>query len=176
MKKLPKILSIEEYYKIQKYIKDKKPPRYEQYQIAIMLGFEAGMRISEILGLDDKIKKLEPSQVDLKANSIRINQGKGQKDRVVPLPKNFKQKHFNLLPLTISRRATQTFSQKVGKEVLNKEITFHTFRHGFGSHLAEKGVPLHQIQMLMGHSRLDTTGIYLHANPKKAIENAREVF
>jgi len=35
---------------------------------------------------------------------------------------------------------------------------------------------LHQVQMLMGHSRLDTTGIYLHANPKEAIDKAQELF
>ncbi|GAH78518.1 unnamed protein product, partial [marine sediment metagenome] len=79
-------------------------------------------------------------------------------------------------PLTIQRRALQSFVTKLGKEVLSKEISFHTLRHGFASHLVNSGRPLHEVQMLMGHSRLDTTGIYLHANPKEAIENAREVF
>ena len=64
----------------------------------------------------------------------------------------------------------------MGSTVLKKEITFHTLRHGFCSHLAEMGRPLHEIQMLAGHSRLDTTGIYLHANPKKAIQGATDVF
>lgn len=123
-----------------------------------------------------QIPKLSPSQIDIQANRIAVLSGKGQKDRTVPLPKNFKQKHLKLLPLTLSRRSLQDFAQRYGKKVLNKDITFHTFRHGFGTHLAEKGVPLHQIQMLMGHSRLDTTGVYLHANPKAAIENARGVF
>jgi len=65
--------------------------------------------------------------------------------------------------------------KKLGKKILNKDIHFHSLRHSFGSHLASK-VPLHQIQMLMGHSRLDTTGIYLHSNPKEAIDNARGAF
>jgi len=55
-------------------------------------------------------------------------------------------------------------------------ISGNTLRHGFGSHLAGQGRPLHEIQMLMGHTRLDTTGIYMHANPKIAVEKAREVF
>jgi len=43
-------------------------------------------------------------------------------------------------------------------------------------HTGRNGRPLHEIQMLMGHSRLDTTGIYLHANPRQAIEGAQNVF
>jgi len=81
-----------------------------------------------------------------------------------------------MLPLTINRRPLQSFITELGRKVLDKKISFHTLRHGFGSHLAGSNRPLHEIQMLMGHSRLDTTGIYLHANPKKAIEGAREVF
>jgi len=61
-------------------------------------------------------------------------------------------------------------------KLLNKKISFHSLRHGFGSHLASMGRPIHEIQMLMGHSRMDTTGIYLHANPKAAVEGARELF
>jgi site-specific recombinase XerD len=175
-KRLPKFINIEEYYKIQKYIKDKKPPRWEQYQVAIMLGFEAGLRISEIVGFKDKVPPLSKDKIDFQANTIRVESGKGQKDRIVPLPKNFKQKHLGMLPLNLSRRALQTFSEKVGRSVLDRKISFHTFRHGFGSHLAERGRPLHEIQMLMGHSRMATTGIYLHANPKKAVDGAREVF
>ncbi len=82
---------------------------------------------------------------------------------------------INLLPLKIERRTLQRKITQLGRDVLGKEITFHTLRHGFGSHLAQTR-PLHEVQMLMGHSRLDTTGIYLHANPLKAIEGARDVF
>ncbi len=54
-------------------------------------------------------------------------------------------------------------------------MSFHTLRHFFGTQCAEY-MKLHEVQMLMGHSRLDTTGIYLHANPTQAIEHARQVF
>lgn len=121
-----------------------------------------------------KIPKLTKENVE--PASIRIISGKGNKDRIVPRPKRFNDKAKAMLPLTIKRRALQDFISKLGREVLHKEITFHTLRHGFGSHLAGQGRPLHEIQMLMGHSRLDTTGIYLHANPVKAVEGAREVF
>jgi len=140
----------------------------------MLLGFEAGMRISEIVGYIDKVPPLTKKNVE--QASIRIEQGKGQKDRIVPRPKRLNENALNLLPLDIPRRSLQNFVEQLGEKILNKKISFHTLRHGFGSHLAGQGRPLHEIQMLMGHSRLDTTGVYLHANPKQAIESAREVF
>jgi integrase len=182
MKKLPRIITqvefeklFEEAHNLEKKAKSKKyKNRIKEYRIAMLLGFEAGMRISEILGFKDIIPKLTKDKID--NASIRIEQGKGKKDRIVPRPKRLNENALNLLPMEIKRRALQFFIIKLGKKVLEKEISFHTLRHGFGSHLAGQGRPLHEIQMLMGHSRLDTTGIYLHANPKEAIEKAREVF
>lgn len=151
-------------------------------KLAMLLAFEAGMRISEILGLKNKdgtwkIKPLEKQQVDLDRHTILIISGKGDKDRIVPLPKRFNENALKLLPLSkhFSRRTFQRRVKQLGLKILNKEITPHKYRHGFGSHLAEKR-PLHEVQMLMGHSRLDTTGRYLHANPKQAVEGARDVF
>jgi len=178
-KKLPKTLTLEEYQKLMDYTIKKKPRNWQIKVLAMLLGFEAGMRISEIVGLEKnkewKIKQLTKEQIDFERNVVLIQGGKGAKDRVVPLPKRFKQRHLAMLPLKIGRRALQTYVTDIGKEVLGKPITFHTLRHGFGSHLAQTR-PLHEVQMLMGHSRLDTTGIYLHANPKVAIEKARELF
>lgn len=177
MRKLPKIISQEEFELLFKAaIKPKgiKKSKLQMYRLAMLLGFEAGMRISEIVGYKDIIPPLDKSQVEV--SSIRIIQGKGKKDRVVPRPKRMNQNAINMLPLKIKRRALQSFITKLSKGVLGKKISFHTLRHGFGSHLASQGRPLHEIQMLLGHSRLDTTGIYLHANPKKALEGARDVF
>jgi integrase/recombinase XerD len=168
--KLPKIISQEEFEKLFAAEKNKN------YKLAYLLGFEAGMRISEIVGYKDIVPRLEPMNVDLKQNTIRIISGKGNKDRTVPLPKRFNEAAFKLLPILVPRRTLQNAITKLGKRVLNKDITFHTLRHGFGTHLSNQGRPLHEIQMLMGHSRLDTTGIYLHANPKQAINGAREAF
>jgi len=180
-KKLPKIITQEEFEKLMKEtIKlerkagKKSKLKIKQYRLAMLLGFEAGMRISEIVGYKEIIQKLSKSQVDVA--SIKVLSGKGGKDRVVPRPIRFTERALKLLPLKIGRRSLQRFTTALGKKVLNKKITFHTLRHGFGSHLAGQGRPLHEIQMLMGHSRLDTTGIYLHANPAQAIKSAQEVF
>ena len=169
MKKLPKIITQEEFEKVFQEEKNKK------FKLAYLLGFEAGMRISEVVGYKDKIKPLNKENVDLESHFIRIF-GKGGKERIVPLPKRFTHKARDMLPLNIPRITLQKAFSRVCKRVLGKNLSFHTLRHGFGSQLAGKGRPLHEIQMLMGHSRLDTTGIYLHANPKEAVEGAREVF
>lgn len=216
--KLVKFITQEEFEKIFEATKDKK------LKLAMLLGFEGGMRISEIVGLHafgsrccktTAIKTKEPRSLDgkkvvaytcskcgrkltsmkdmarnasygwevepltkdrVEVAMIRILGGKGEKDRVVPRPKRMNDKAVELLPLKLSRRTLQRHVENIGKKLLGREISFHTLRHGFGSHLAGQGRPLHEIQMLMGHSRLDTTGIYLHANPKQAIEAARSVF
>jgi len=172
-RKLPKIISKEEFEKIFKACKDK------EVKLAMLLGFEAGLRISEIVGLRKKgewhIFPLTKDKINFPGNSIRIF-GKGSKERIVPLPKRFNQAALMMLPLNIKRRTLQYQISSLGDKILGKKITFHTLRHGFGSHLAGKNIPLHEIQMLMGHSRLDTTGVYLHANPIKALDDARDVF
>jgi integrase len=178
MRKLPKIISKEEYEKLlveALKVKGISKQKKKRYVLAMILAGEAGLRISEILGYENKIPPLTRGGVDFKGNKIFIEYGKGMKDRVVPLPKRFKETHLTLLPLNIKRRAFQDFLTKLGIRVLGKKISPHTLRHYFASRCAEK-MPLHQLQMLLGHSRLDTTGIYLHANPKQAIDNAREVF
>jgi site-specific recombinase XerD len=173
IKKLPKIITQEEFEKLFEVAKKKSGKFRKEKLLAMLLGFEAGMRISEIVGFKDIIPKLSQEQIG--EASIKIL-GKGGKERIVPRPKRMNEAAKSLLPLSISRRGLQSFITKLGKDVLGKEISFHTLRHGFCSHLANAGRPLHEIQMLAGHSRLDTTGVYLHANPEAAIKKAQEVF
>lgn len=180
-KKLPILLMQEDFEKLynetlrlERLASDKRRPRIKEYRLAMVLAFEGGLRISEILGYKDKVPALTKEQIE--PASIRIISGKGGKDRIVPRPKRMNEKAISMLPLKTSRRPLQKFITDLGHKVLNKHMTFHTLRHGFGSHLAGIGRPLHEIQMLMGHSRLDTTGIYLHANPVKAIQGARDSF
>ncbi len=121
------------------------------------------------------IEPLTKDKVDLEGHRIEIKGAKGGKDRIVVCPKKVNQAAIKLLPLKIKRRALQRFVTQLGWDVLIKGISIHTLRHYFGTQCAEK-MQLHQVQMLMGHASLSTTGIYLHANPKQAIEAAREVF
>ena len=179
MKKLPTIINQEEFEKMFKFVLKSKKKDRKQYLIAMLLGFEAGMRISEVIGLKEngefKINQLQPLQIE-NNSQIRLIGAKGGKDRVVPKPKRINANAIKMLPLTIKRRTLQDFITKLGKKVLNKKITFHTLRSGFATHLINAGRPMHEVQMLMGHSNLNTTGIYLRASPKTAVEGAVDVF
>lgn len=173
VKKLPKIISQEEFEKILKKCKKK------EVKVAMLLGFEAGLRLSEVVGLkvngEFKIFPLTKDKINFDGNSIRVF-GKGNKERIVPLPKRFNQNCFNMLPLKIPRRTLQDNVTALGKKYLGKNISFHTLRHGFATHCLRKGLNLSEVQMFLGHTRMDTTGIYLHADPQEGIKKYGEVF
>ena len=167
IKKLPLALTLEEFVKLMKNAKK------IEYRTAFLLGFGSGLRVSEVVNL---IR----NDVDLNEKAIKIRQGKGSKDRIVPLPKGFKQIHYNSLPLGIGARALQKAfklsCQKAGLLKSKPELHFHSLRHGFGSRLANQGVPIHHIRTLMGHSNISTTNVYLELNPKEALAKYQEVF
>lgn len=191
----------EEYRRPRKKTLRPKGIRAQQCMIAFVLSFGAGLRISEIAGLKKKqhyvhknkdgtttdkiiisnIPKLTPDRIE--QNYIRVVGGKGKKDRQVPLPGKLlikwgisRKELLSYLPLKISRRYIQDRTSEVGKEVLKKHISFHGFRHGFATHCLEQGLDIVQVQMFLGHARLDTTGIYFHVNPQKALDKYQEVF
>jgi len=79
--------------------------------------------------------------------------------------------------LNLKRRMLQYEIKKLGKKVLKKDISFHTLRHGFANFMVnEKNIPLPMLQSMLGHSRLDTTGIYTKSNPTQTIATAWEQF
>jgi len=112
----------------------------------------------------------------LKAHTIRLY-GKGGKERITVTSPFLNETNIKFLPLRIERRALQRRIKRLGQRVLKRDITFHTLRHGFANFMAnEKGVPLPMVQTMLGHSRLDTTGIYTKSNPVQAIATAWEKF
>ena len=162
--KLIKYITIEEFKKLLSSEKKK------EYKLAYALGFGSGLRISEVL-------KLKPEDINLQTHQIFISQAKGKKDRITVTNPWLNSNNIKLLPLKIKLRTIQYHTKTLGRRVLGKDISFHTLRHGFGNFMVnEKNVPMPQVQSLMGHSRIDTTGIYTKANPKQAIETAWEVF
>jgi len=175
--RLFKIITKEEFEKILKAVSTTKVVKQKyknQFRVAIILGFEAGLRISEIVGHKDTVPPLQLENVA--ENYLRIVSGKGGKDRIVPRPRRLNQSSLRYIPVKIPRRSLQRWITKMGREVLKKEITFHTLRHGFVTNCINRGMALHEVQMFAGHSRLDTTGIYLHANPEQALKKYEEVF
>ena len=145
----------------------------EEHKIAFLLGFGSGMRVSEIIGL-------QPYDVNFKEKRILVRQGKGKKDRVVPLPKGFKEKHLAMLPLKVTTRALQyAFFYASKRARLNESkpgIHFHSLRHGFASQCVKNGMPIHFVRTLMGHSNISTTNVYLTANPKDALKSYEDLF
>jgi len=166
-KKLPVAINEEEFVKL---IKNTKK---EHHKLAFLLGFGAGLRISEIVSL-------KTNEVNFKERQILVRQGKGGKDRIVPLPKGFKEKHLKLLPIKCGVRSLQkAFKNSCRRSGLLKDkptIHFHSLRHGFATRLVSQGVPIHHIRTLMGHSNISTTNVYLEANPKEALKSYEELF
>jgi len=166
-KKLP--IAIDE----KDFVKLIEKTKKDEHKLAFLLGYGAGLRISEITNLEQR-------DVNLADKRIFIRQGKGGKDRVVPLPKGFKEKYFKILPIKIGVRALEMAFKNTAREAgileYKPEAHFHSLRHGFGSQLAQNGVPIHHIRTLMGHSNISTTNVYLELNPKEALKSYEELF
>ncbi|MFQ5532156.1 MAG: tyrosine-type recombinase/integrase [Candidatus Nanoarchaeia archaeon] len=167
MTKLPISITEEEYIKLIKHTKK------EIHKVAYVLAAESGLRISEVINVEKK-------DINFKDKSILVRQGKGSKDRVVPLAKHFKQKYMKYLPLktAVKQRALQTAFKRVliRAKIDKPEVHFHSLRHFFAKKCLESGIPINQVQLLLGHSRISTTGIYLKANPSEALKKYEELF
>jgi site-specific recombinase XerD len=121
------------------------------------------------------IEPLTPERV--KEDRILVSQGKGQKDRWIPRPKMINQSAVNKLPLTCSRRAYSDFLRKMGLKVLGRKVNTHLLRHSFATHFLKKNPgDLKTLQILLGHSRLDTTGIYAHVAIDDALKKVEDSF
>lgn len=166
-KKLPVAISEEEFVKLI------KATSKEHHKVAFLLGFGSGLRISEIVNL-------KPQSINIEGRSIFVEQGKGSKDRIVPLAKGFKEAHLKLLPLSIGKRALEkAFRSAANKaKLLDSKPTlhFHSLRHGFATLAVSNGIPIHHVRTLMGHSNISTTNVYLEANPKDALKSYEELF
>lgn len=119
---------------------------------------------------DWQIKPLMAEQIDVKDKTIAIIGGKGMKDRKAPLFDNFREEYLKLLPIKIPRRTLQYKFQKLCEKVLKKKLSFHKLRHGFGVTATKDNIPMPYIQQAMGHSRLDTTGIYTFSSPDEMVK------
>jgi len=163
--KLPVVLSAEEVVKFFNAIDSIK------YRAILMTAYAGGLRISEVL-------RLRFSDIDRNRMTIRVEQGKGQKDRYVMLsPKLLtilstywetarpsiwlfpgQDQNQPLSPNTV-RQVCQWAHRAAG---IKKKVTPHTLRHSFATHLLEAGTDLRTIQVLLGHKSLASTARYTH--------------
>lgn len=177
-KRLPQTLSVEEIDDILGAIDLSKPEGIRDHCIIEVL-YSCGLRISELTGL-------LISNLHLDEGYIRI-QGKGNKERLVPIsPKAIKElriwldvrKHIDVKSgyrdhvfisrtrgKALSRISLFIFIQRYAvKAGITKEISPHTFRHSFATHLLQGGANLLAIQNMLGHESLGTTEVYMHLN------------
>lgn len=144
-----------------------------RHKVAFLLAWGSGLRISEII-------KLQVNDIDLDKKQIRINEGKGKKDRIVPLPRGFKERHLEHIPFEFGDRALQkafrTYAEKCGLKKKKLGVHFHSLRHGFATQCLRKGISLRAIQMMLGHSDMSTTAIYLQLAPEEILNEYQEKF
>lgn len=172
-KALPEVLSEEEVSQILKCTRNLK------HKAILMTIYSGGLRISELINL--KIKDIDSERMQ-----IRIEQGKGNKDRYTILSVKTLQilrkyivneKPFLYLfegygsskekPLKYSARSIQAIlKQSLKLAGVQKKATVHTLRHSFATHLLENGTDLRYIQSLLGHESPKTTQIYTHITTK----------
>lgn len=166
-KKLPVAITKLEYDALVEATKSQK------HKLAFYLGFNSGLRISEVV-------KLEPRDIDIPGSKIFIRQGKGSKDRIAPMPKGFQKKYQDMLPLKIGIRALQkafkTSAKKSGLLETKPTAHFHSLRHGFATHFLEQGGNIQLLKVLMGHTNISTTDIYNQLNPRVALDSYKELW
>jgi len=164
-RKLPEYMSLDEFKKLIKATARK------HHRMAFLLAFASGMRISEIVNL-------QRDDVDFDKKRIFIRQGKGRRDRIVPLPKGFPKEYIRYIPLKIGIRSLQiAFKRALKKTDINKpNLHFHSLRHSFAVRCMDVGMPLNQIQLLLGHENISTTSIYLKINPSDALSKYEELW
>jgi integrase/recombinase XerD len=147
-----------------------------KHRLILMTTYAAGLRASEV-------RNLKPDHIDSQRMLIKVVDGKGRKDRYTMLSKRLltELRHYYkacrpqtyLFPSSfkknkdkpLSYEAVRTIYEKARKKVGVKNGNgLHTLRHSFATHLLEAGFDIRKIQVLMGHSRLSTTMIYLHVS------------
>lgn len=163
-KTLPSVLSEAEVKRIIESIDNLK------HKCLIMTIYSAGLRISEALDL-------RPSDIDSKRMMIRIRGGKGKKDRITLLSvrllsilrdyyRMYQPKEYlftgQMGGKYSARSAQMILKQAARKAGIVRQVTLHTLRHSFATHLLENGTDLRYIQSLLGHASPKTTQIYTH--------------
>ena len=173
-KHLPTFLTLKEMETILSAPNTRNPAGIRDRAILELL-YATGIRVSELVGL-------KTQDVNLESGFLKCY-GKGGKERIVPLgrtAKEFVERYLEKRRLRneksealflgskqagerLSRQAVWQMIKKYTKQVrIRKEITPHTFRHSFATHLLERGADLRVVQELLGHADIATTQIYTH--------------
>ncbi len=171
-RRLPTVLSADELRRLFEVV-----ARHPRHEALLMTLYGSGLRISEALGL-------KPVDIDSRRMLIHVRGGKGNKDRMVKLStqllaalrENWRSRPANdagiwLFPQIAhpdrameSSTAERIVSRAAGRAGIAKRVTPHTLRHSYATHLLDAGVDLRTIQLLLGHTDLKTTSLYMHVS------------
>jgi site-specific recombinase XerD len=170
-KKLPVVLSRQECKELF------KAPANLKHRFLLAFAYGGGLRMNEL-------RLIKISDVDLHRRQVHIRHGKGRKQRCVTLSKLLTDKlpHYlsqvkptlylfeGLTPgQPMGQRSIQyIISEALPKTSIQKQVSMHTLRHSFATHLLEDGVDIHTIQHLLGHADLIQTLVYLHVAQVKS--------
>jgi integrase/recombinase XerD len=162
-RKIPVVLSPEE---VARFLEAAPGPKYKA---AFGAAYGAGLRVSEVASL-------KVSDIDSKRMLLRVEQGKGRKDRHAMLSPQLLEllrdwyriarprlwlfpSRDPLQPLT-TRQLNRAVHAAAHMAEITKRVTPHTLRHSFATHLLEQNIDIRVIQVLLGHAKLDTTALY----------------
>ena len=173
-KRLPVVLSPEEVLRLLTAVD------HPRFRMALTTAYATGLRIEEVL-------RLAPSDIDSSRMVVHVRQGKGNKQRQVPLSpvlleqlrtywRTYRLEFANqqyLFPgygkkgIGIHATTLQNACRQAGKDAqVAKRVTPHVLRHSFATHLLEAGTDLRTVQMILGHNNIATTAIYTHVQRK----------
>ena len=147
-----------------------------RYQVLMTTIYSAGLRLSEAL-------HLRGHDIDSARMVIRIREGKGRKDRYVPLSPillemlrdHWRREHLRDLLFPAEKDRSRPMDPATVQRYLNrihartglrKKVTAKTLRHSYATHLIEQGTSTRVVQVLLGHSSVHTTETYTHVSPK----------
>ncbi len=175
--RLPKVVSVKE---IEEMLHNNLTPLEH---VMMELLYSCGLRVSELVNL-------KVNDIDLSSKYVRCF-GKGSKERIIPIGDKAKETVKEYLPtreLTlkkynlntknllirengsmVTRQEVYNFIHAQGK-LIHKNISPHTLRHSFATHLLENGADLRVVQELLGHSDVSTTQLYTHISKKRLKE------
>lgn len=168
-RKLPSVLNEEDVVRLLENASGLK------YRAALGVAYGAGLRVSEVANL-------KVSDIDSKRMLIRVEEGKGKKDRNAMLSPRLLELLRDwwwvgrpttwlfpgrdpLLPVT-ARQLYRVVREAAEAAEIKTRVTPHTLRHSFATHLLEQGVDIRVIQVLLGHAKLDSTARYAHVASK----------
>lgn len=167
VKRLPSVMSKEDVFRLIESAANIK------YRAIIQTLYSSGLRVAELI-------QLKINDIDSKRMVIRVDQGKGQKDRYVMLSSTLlktlreywrslpvKPKCFLFAGADVNNPFSKRSVQRIVKDTalragLKKTVSPHTLRHSFATHLLEDGVNIRIIQKLLGHNSLRATALYTH--------------